>query len=1387
MTKFTNRLGIDVGHLYLKLALLDSRNHLLRHFYLNHQGDPKGLLRKILLELAKEYQISAIGITGALSSRVNDGVRAYPVDMVRSQITWVKRKFPSVKNILDLGGGSVSLIELDDRGEFKNFSSNSLCAAGTGSFLDEQATRLEINYQEVSCFPEIQSPPPVAARCSVFAKSDLIHYQQEGYSREELWSGLCRGLCRTVLRTLLKGRTLEGKTVVIGGVSQNREVLKWLKNAFHLDVETFENAHLSAACGSALLAQPTDFIKADWTMLGSSDSTKTIERRARLELKRSIYPSFEVLENYTDELGNEVRVSFLPDAKSFSAFLGIDIGSTSTKLALIDEQARVMIDIYRKTMGEPIHAVQKLFFAVNALLKKHGKEIEILGCGTTGSGRKLVGVVVGADLIVNEITCHYRGARHRDPNVETIFEIGGQDSKYVFLQNGKLRQTNLNYVCAAGTGSFVEELARKMGFTVSEVGNKVLGTEPPYTSDRCTVFMEQDAQRLLTQGFSRQEVMASVLYSVAQNYLSKVVGNRPRSRDRIFFQGATARNPGLVAAFENLLGTQIVVSPYCHILGALGAALLVWERYNKNKQTTKFLGLDLAERSIELRKENCSLCENQCLITYAKVQGTQEEPSFGYLCGRDPQSKKKKRLTGSEFFHERAKLFKTAGQMSLSKPRGKIGILNALTNWAFLPAWKRFFGELGYEVIVSGSTSAELKQKGAEITAGDFCFPVIAAHGHFASLLEKNPDWIILPHFISAEPNAYTTNSFYCPYVQSLPSVLSTYLRSNGRSDSYLLKPVIDFRWSMERQVKELWEKLGEHLLVSRSQIKKAWEAGLAEIAEFELEMTKRGKEILARLEQEDRIGIVILGRPYNVYDPGLNMELTDKIAELGFYVIPVDAIPYQPELLGNEFRNIYWAYGQKILSALKQIRENPRLYPIYFSNFNCGPDSFLIQYAETIMGEKPILALEFDEHGADAGYLTRVEAFLDLVGNLGKFTAAPEIYLPRTKDEDFQKRKLYIPPMHPLMARLGAAALRGFGWKTEVLPGETEESLELGRSVSRGSECLPTAATIGTLLKVIEDRDEDPSRIAFMMASACGPCRFGQYALLHRIILNRKGYKDLWILSPNSANSYQGLGEPIRRRLWDCIVMGDLLFKAGCRLRPYEQNPGEVDKIIESAVQRIERALENNKGYKTEFSNTLKQLASVSVRKEEKPLVGIVGEIYVRANLFCNDQVVRAIEHFGGEAWLAPMSEWFFYTTYLQRWRNQEQFRNFWARGKSILKNRFMAGVEEDYVRIAESVLHHRMEPHIEDVIDAGAKFIPLNFEGEAILTVGRAIKFIEQGAKLVVNCAPFGCMPGTISNAIFQELNKRYQIPLVSIFYDGKPGLNRQLRVIIENLVRA
>lgn len=1371
--------GIDIGSIYFKLVVLDEELRPVNSQYRPHQGNPGQVLDEELRSIPPDSLIAASGMP----------LSGYPrVDIIRARIAGVRHARSGIRNIIDVGGGSLTLIELDEDGNFRNFSGNSLCAAGTGSFLDEQAGRMGLSYEEISTFDIDEAPPSIATRCAVFAKSDLIHRQQEGHSRGAMWSGLCRGMVTTMLQTLLKGKPLTGRTAIIGGVALNRVVLHWLEAQLGDLLVTIGEPHLASARGAALEAYESHR-KGISLHLAQPEKEASVARQKPLALRKTSYPSFAVAESYVDDKGTEVRVSraFDPTDQSDQSnrsdrkcWLGIDVGSTSTKAVLIDDDQRIILDLYRRTNGAPIDAVKALLSALQELQERYRCTYDIAGMGTTGSGRKLIGNVFGADSVVNEITAHVTGASHTDPEIDTIFEIGGQDAKYIRTKNGHIFDSSMNYVCAAGTGSFVEEQARKLGVNLFDIGDRAMGISPPVTSDRCTVFMEQDVGQLVRQGHGADECIAAVLYSVVQNYLNRVVGNRYVSRKKIFFQGATARNRGLVAAFENLLDVEMVVSPYCHVMGALGVALCTREEVLKSGLRSRFLGLAMAEKEVAITKGECRLCQNVCAITYAKVDGTDYQPSWGYLCGREPEETAMKKSPHADLLSWRQRAWQGVPAVGNTGPT--IGIPRSLTTYTFYPLWQAFFQEMGFRVVLSSPSDQMIKEDGIRMVGADFCYPVKLLHGHIRNLLEKKADHIFLPYMISDEPNRATTNSLFCPYVEAAPSVVTSSLSLNGEKADKMLRPIVDLR-DIPGTIKDLTRCM-EPLGIRRTAVKKAWEKAWEIQKGFIAGLWRKGAEAIEQLEQEGRIGLVLIGRPYNIHDAGANLSLPRKIAEYGFTVIPLDLLAYDPDHLGHEFANIYWSSGQRIMGALKIVKQHPRLFPVYFTNFNCGPDSLLLSYAEEVMDGKPTLILELDEHGADSGYITRIEAFLDVLRNYPLKKEPVTFSVTRWKDDEFKNRCILIPPIHPLGSRLFAASFRGAGYKAAALPQEDSDSFSAGKAVCRGSECLPTSLTVGVLLKYL--REHPDGRYAWFMPTTEGPCRFGQYRLFQQTVLKREGF-DIPILSPSASNSYQGLEDGLRRTLWRATLAGDLVYKMGCRIRPYERNRGETDAVVEKAVVLLESALEREAALAPEIRRIAAQFAAIprdDIRR--KPLVGVVGEIYIRSNHFSNQDLVRDIEGGGGEAWVSPITEWFLYTTTLAR-RNAARDMAMLELAGSAAINFFLKKDEADFFEACGSVLEGRHEPSIDRVIDAGRAHVPESFQGEAIVTVGRAILFKDDGAELIVNVAPFGCMPGTISAAIFKEIERTLQLPILNIFYEGAGDQNAKIGIFLNNLQKA
>lgn len=1380
------RLGIDVGALFFKAVRIDDQGCITHKFYERHHGHPTKILFRAIDELEIDDHTS-IGITGTHADLISQEFGIPTQDLTYCRIQGIHHALPAVRALIDIGGVSSTLVQMDENAEFQDYSTNSLCAAGTGSFLDEQATRLGISYLDTINFSLVQDPPLIATRCSVFAKSDLIHRQQEGYGPEEMWSGLCRGMVKTLLGTLLYGRPLDRPTAILGGVAQNGEVIRWLKEIYPELIVVPKDPHLIIALGAAFHAtQPKRMISSFQDVPRATVQNEMDRYPWSLSLEKSSYPSFETLISYVDSDQTEVRIHSDLKGQHSQVYLGIDVGSTSTKAVLINEKKEVLVDIYRKTLGDPIRATKFLFKALRELKEKYHVRFDFFGVGTTGSGRKIIGQLIGADAIVNEISAHVAGAIHVDPTIDTIFEIGGQDSKYMYLVDGHIRESNMNYVCAAGTGSFVEEQANKLGYKIQDAGPKVLGIHPPRATDRCTVFMEQDIAKLLQADAKPEEVFAAVMVSVTKNYLNKVVGNRHFNRKKIFFQGATARNPALVAAFEKILGVEVVVSSLCHVMGSYGVALVTQEMMHQT-QKTNFRGLDLEKRDIQMRKEECHLCNNDCSITFADIEGEEKSPSWGYMCGREPEDTRVHVSKQDRYVRKRERFWLEAGHgIDVPASAPVIGIPQALSVYTYLPLWMRFFNRLGYHIQLSGTTSPEIRELGTRLAGADFCFPAKVFIGHAAYLSQKQGvDYIFAPQMTHSGEDQNVSASVFCPYVQGSPAYTRSSFLLNSMDDSRILNPVVDMRLSEKDVARLLAKVFKKSLNVSFKQIKDAWQDGLRAQKAFDQKCLIEGENALAEAREKGEKLIVLIGRPYNIYDKGINLGIPKKIGDRGRTVLPIDFIKPNLSLLEAKYRNMYWSYGQKILAVLHEVRESKSLDAIYFTNFSCGPDSFLLSYAEEIMGNRPFLALELDEHGSDTGYLTRIEAYFDVLEKpQPKLRERIPYFAP---DDDFRERILWVPNMHPYGTDLMAAALNNQGYDARVLPMCEPETYELGRTLTRGSECLPTSLTIGRLIKTLKTTDAKGKKQAFFMPTAQGPCRFGQYATLHKQILNREGFQDVSILSPTSFNGYQGLDENIRRTIWKGMLAGDVLQKAVCKIRPYEMKKGETNAEVAKLIPRLAKAIQDGSDITNAVRDAIQTLCKIRICKtKQKPLVGIVGEIYVRNNTYANEDLITSIEELGGEVWMTPLSEWLLFTNCPQNIAQHNAYKFTKQTVQSFIKWKWLAHWEKNIYKAASPLLDDRHEPHVNHILKEGHQWLRSNIGGEAILSIGRAIQFARKGANLVVNVAPFCCMPGIVTTSIFRQVSADLNVPIVNLFYDGTGGQNQRLAVYLKNSLK-
>ena len=894
-----------------------------------------------------------------------------------------------------MGGQDTALLQIHHDGdgwELESFNANGPCASGTGSFIDQQAERLATSLYEknretsqnhidkilndfIRLGLKSEKPANVACRCTVFTKSDMIHLQNKGEKLEDIIYGLHVGNARNYVSTIVANQKLEDPIVFVGGLSKNELQVNAFK-AYYPDLIVPPHNTSTGALGVALKAlelKREDIFDLEDLKKATLRGNIAVPKAPGLVLQKTQLPD-----------SRQARKKFL--AIRTRAYLGIDIGSTTTKYALIDENHNLIHKSYVHTQGKPIEVTQKL---LKHILNELGDKVEIMGVATTGSGRYVVGDFLNVDLTIDEITAHARGAVEIEPEVDTIFEIGGQDSKYISLVNANPLDFDMNKVCAAGTGSFLHELANKYGINiVGEFQDIALSARTPVKlTDRCTVFMESDLVSYYQKGASREDLMAGLCYAIVHNYLNRVVGKRQIGR-RIMFLGGPSLNKGVVAAFENVLGRGLLVPLHREVLGAYGAAICVRQKMkSESKDRSAFRGMRSAINDrMNFKEKVCRVdpnCHNQCKLKI--YQFDNRRSIWGGECGRHELARTRSKGK-DDFFKLRRMLWEThmAGvykeleDQPLMEIEGRptIGMQRALYGHHTAILWAHFFDRLGYRLVLTPPTGARISTRGVEKAVDGVCYPVKVSYGHIEQLAGKTR-YLFIPSLIKMPTPKPSETGFYCPMVQSNSYMVRM---AFGLDRASILNPVINLKHDPATLAVEIYRQMGARLGLSKKLIKKSLHHAIDRQRQFVADMHQQGSKILRKQDSDEPI-MVVSGRPYNLYDDRLNLRLGQNLAKLGIAALPMDFIDAGSVDL-TEFPSMFWGLGAQILKTAKIVAENSNYFGLHLTNFGCGADSFVEHFYKSIMGDKAYLILELDEHSAAAGVMTRLEAYKNVIEN---------------------------------------------------------------------------------------------------------------------------------------------------------------------------------------------------------------------------------------------------------------------------------------------------------------------------------------------------------------------------------------------------------------------
>jgi predicted CoA-substrate-specific enzyme activase len=1381
-------LGFDIGSVSLNTAIIDEDNQILEEYYDYVYGRPFYVLKDRISAVLKKYSpdtIKGIAITGTGGKLATELIGGIFVNEIIAQATSTGILYPEAKTVIEIGGEDSKLIILEKDTEnghsrLVDFEMNSICAAGTGSFLDQQARRIGVPIENEFGNMALKSvdPPRIAGRCSVFAKSDMIHHQQIATPLHDIVAGLCFALARNFKSNVARSKEIKNPVVFSGGVAANIGMIRAFRETLNLtDGELIIPTHHAAmgAIGAVYYARANNLCMKYYPGISkleeylSGTATEFISlpplKESLAEYKKNVY----FIKNGKDKVG---------------VYLGLDIGSLSTNVVLIDEKHRVVARRYLPTAGKPLEAIQN---GMNEIFDEVGEDVIVLGAGTTGSGRYLTGDFIGADNIVNEITAQATAAIDYDPTVDTIFEIGGQDSKYISIENGVVVDFEMNKVCAAGTGSFLEEQAEKLNINiVEEFGCMALNSESPVKlGDRCTVFMESDLNSFMQKGARNENLVGGLAYSIVYNYLQKVVGDR-RIGNKIFFQGGVTNNKAVVAAFEKVVGKNIIIPPHFDVTGAIGAAILA-KRSMVEGQKTRFKGFGVRNATYKVSRFVCQGCTNHCEIRRVKIEGEKKSLYYGGRCEKyETDDRKKVANNIPNLFSKRTEMLMEGFVEKESWKSTSIGIPRALmVFYQQFPFWRTFFEQLGFTVVISKESDKSLVTKSLETITTETCLPVELMHGHVIDLIEKGVDFIFLPFIVNGkQKEGNNTFNCNCPWIQTYPFMIKAALR--GKVDeSKLLIPTLHFRFFERALLKEMTEYFNEKFGIDKTEIRKAVIFADKVQVLFEKRLIEYGKEILSTIPENCR-PVVLLGRPYNGTDQHLNLGLVEKLINQNVMPIPLDMLDLSPYNIFTNYRNMYWPNGQKLIAAAQLVAKNEKLHAVYISNFRCGPDSFIWHYVTEELKGKPFLHLEIDEHSADAGMITRIEAFLDsLKGAEKNEKKEVTIFRPRPGPASPQKdRVMYFPYMHD-GAYLIAAAARSCGIASEVLPKQTEVDLAIGRKYTSSKECFPMICTTGSFLRKLMEPGSDPSKISFFMPDHNGPCRFGQYNQFQRILFDRLGFQEAELITPSNDTSYEDVagehGQKFRINAWKGFVVADYLHKIHRETRPYEINRGDSDKLYQDSLSRLERCIENGSGglHKTLVGIASDFMAIQVEKSQRKPVVSLVGEIFMRDNAPCNGNISNRLEDLGVEVLVAPFSEWISYSTYRftrdSRWKNDK---------KGILKSKIQ-GIGQDVIassllRGIEKFTDHEKDVSLHEMLNLCNKYVNEFYDGDPPVAIGTSIALTNRGVSGIAAILPFTCMPGTLVASVSDSFRKDHNnIPFINVAYDGQDSVSLDTRL--------
>ena len=1404
------RMGIDVGSTTVKVVLLDEQDNYLYKKYIRHYANILDTVHTLLQEAQVGYEDAKVhvAITGSGGMAMADKVRIPFVQEVIAETKAIKALYPQTDVIIELGGEDAKVTYLGRTAEHRM---NGSCAGGTGAFIDQMATLLQTDASGLNQLAmNADTIYPIAARCGVFAKTDVQALLNQGASHENIAKSVFQAIVNQTIAGLACGHKIEGNVAFLGGPLT---FLSELRQCFCDTLELDEAHRIIPENGELFIALGAALMNDECRDITVGELTKEIGALIGVPMEATdrvdpLFKNEEELEAFRARHAKAVTPKGdIKDAEG-PCYLGIDAGSTTLKVVLINSKNEIIFSHYGPNHGKPLEKSQELIEKIYSLLPKGAY---IAHSGVTGYGEAFLKRALGIDIGEVETIAHYRAAQFFCPDVSFILDIGGQDMKCTKVRDGYIEDIVLNEACSSGCGSFIDTFAISLRLPIEQFAKEgLLAPMPIDLGSRCTVFMNSKVKQAQKEGATVPDIAAGLAYSVIKNALYKVlkVKDPKELGDHIVVQGGTFYNEAVLRAFEKLMGVEVIRPDVSGLMGAYGMALLASEAAEElQNQHSSLLDVDgLKSLQVSTSMRNCGLCSNNCMLTINAFSDGRTYVT-GNRCDRgagDMIQEKHKPVPNMVEVKLR-RYFDYFLKKNIPEFEGKlrIGIPRVLNMYEDFPFWFTFFNQLGCEVILSDYTTKDQYNKAIDTIPSDTaCYPAKAVHGHIRDLAQAQVDLIWYPCIQHGPKEFSRDNNYHCPMVISYPELIRNNMQDvMGKTPFYApFLPLADKKSLVPALVKALKE-----LPFSKSEISSAVDTAWAEQEKCKADYREMTKKTVSRLVAEQVPTIVLAGRPYHL-DSGINHGIPELITSLGMAVLTEDGVAP----LGKDIKHLrvvdQWSYHSRLYHAAEFVSRTEGFQIVELNSFGCGLDSIVADQVKDILSAKHKIhtLLKIDE-GTNLGAVTiRLRSLQSVMERSMRKHHNPEAPVETVVDDtpayDYERvvfteemRKTYkilVPQMSPLHFQLLEPVLKSEGYDFDMLPAPTREDVEIGLKYINNDACYPAIIVVGQLMSALLSGKYDINKTAVIISQTGGGCRATNYIGYLRKALIDAGMKQVPILSLNASDMERQPGFKLTKsflhRMIQAVVYGDALMQCVLATRPYEINPGSADALCDYWVKKLRERITkaNIFQYSKYIKNIIEDFDNLPVDKSKpKPRVGVVGEIYVKFHPSANNHINELIEKEGGEVVTSGLLDFFLYCAMDSTYR-AKHLDGTWLSGFfGSLAREALELYRLPYAKAVAASKHFDPLQRMTKVAKEAAHYIDLGNQcGEGWFLTGDMIDLIEKGAKQVVCLQPFGCLPNHVSGkGMVKTLSEAYpDVRIAAIDYDpGSSAVNQANRL--------